>query len=525
MLTLLVVLAAGVIRVALAARQSYWTDELFSVEQASHGVAHLLTVGRTEVHTPLYATLLWVWEGIGGTHVAWTRLLSVLLGFAAVLAAQLCLRRAEVSQQARLLAVALTAASGFGIVYAQEDRPYVLVLLGATGLTAVTLERLAALERGGSGSGRGWLVWFAWALLSATAHLLGAALVVVLATGLVALAWRAGRVRAAAPAMALGAVALLPQLAWIVTGLGRSGFAGGTAWIRAPRLDDVWLLLTTTFGVGGLTPRADGFAWTSPLGVVAVVGVLGAAGVAAVAPALRQRGPGRVTAGRAGAQAALRQRGPGRVSAARAGAEAGRDLRLGLFLLGVAGATLLGTFVLSQLVHVWTLRNMIVVVPALTWGAAWVAAALPRTPRGRRVVAAVLLVAASLSLIPIAGDLQRPYKTDFRALTLYLERERAAHPGTTLTVFGGDLSRLPLTADQSLDSPAAAALLRGPVNSDVYDPALDQLHRLHGRQIVVYYGGVGRPVLPGVEHEILRRLSDPACAPVPVYGLVVVSCP
>src|SRR5690349_20678962 len=98
LLTLLVVAAAGVIRVALAARQSYWTDELFSLAQASRGFAHMWTVGRTEVHTPLYATLLRVWEGVGGTHVAWTRLLSVLLGFTAVLAAHLGLRRAEVSR-------------------------------------------------------------------------------------------------------------------------------------------------------------------------------------------------------------------------------------------------------------------------------------------------------------------------------------------------------------------------------------------------------------------------------------------
>ena len=160
-LCVLVVAVAVVVRIAFAANQSYWIDEIFSVDETRSTLPHLLDVGRTEVHTPLYAILLWGWQHLGGSSTAWTRTLSVLLGLATFVAAEVGLRRTGISVRARRLAVAVTAASGFGIVYAQEDRPYGLVLLGATGLTAATLTRLVALRAGpqraaGGASCPGW---------------------------------------------------------------------------------------------------------------------------------------------------------------------------------------------------------------------------------------------------------------------------------------------------------------------------------------------------------------------------------
>ncbi|HYJ75367.1 MAG TPA: hypothetical protein VEV65_07180, partial [Kineosporiaceae bacterium] len=79
-LCLAVVVAAVVVRIVFATNQSYWIDEIFSVDQTSAGYRHLLDVGWTEVHTPLYTTLLWAWQLVGGPATAWTRLLSVLTG-------------------------------------------------------------------------------------------------------------------------------------------------------------------------------------------------------------------------------------------------------------------------------------------------------------------------------------------------------------------------------------------------------------------------------------------------------------
>jgi hypothetical protein len=530
LLCVLVVAAAVVVRIAFVANQSYWTDELFSVHETSGSFGRLLTIGRTEVHTPLYAILLWIWQHLAGSSTVWTRLLSALLGLASVLAAQLCLRGAGVSLQARRLAVAVTAANGFGIVYAQEDRPYALVLLGATGFTAVTLTRLVAV-RGRRASGwRSWAPWLAWGLLTATAHLLGAVLVGVVTLALASAAWPRGGVRSAARETVLGAVALVPQLAWLVVGVGRSGFASGTSWIVPPRPADVWLLLTTVFGAGRLTPRADGFAWTSPLGVVAVGVVLALGTVLAVRrlpaaglPLPRQRASAAVD--RSPVRWSPVHRSPVRLADREPDGDIRLDLRLGAVLLGIAAATVAGTYAVSQVVHIWTLRNLIVVVPALTWGAVWVAAALPATRRGRRAVAGTVLVATLLSLGALAHDLDRPYKTDWRALVHYLEQVRAEDPTATFSVFGENPSSEFPAADQGRPGSAGWRLDARIDHHSRLVTAVGTLHRIPGRQVVYFYGGVGRPRLPLVRQAILRQLDDPTCRTVPIYGLIVVSCP
>ena len=229
-LCVVVVAAAVGVRVGFAANQSLWADEMFSVDQASGGFRHLLEVGLTEVHTPLSATVLWAWVHLGGPSTGWTRLLGVAFGLASVAAAEVCLRGADVTVRARRLAVALTAANGFGIVYAQEVRPYALALLGATGFTAVTVSRLAPVgtAEGGSPRWRGWLVW---ALLTATAHLLGAVLVGVVTVALAVVDRRSGRRRAARPRRAArhpGAAA--------PAGLGRR--RAGARWLRGGHVVD-----------------------------------------------------------------------------------------------------------------------------------------------------------------------------------------------------------------------------------------------------------------------------------------------
>jgi hypothetical protein len=515
-----VVAVAAVVRIAFAANQSYWTDELFSVNQTAGGFGQVLDVGRTEVHTPLYASLLWLWQHVGGSSTLWTRLLSVIIGLVTILAAQLGLRGSGISLTARRLAVAVTAACGFAIVYAQDDRPYGLVLLGATGFTAVTVARLVALGHGETRGLRGWLTWVAWGLLTATAHLLGAAFVGVVTLALAGADWRAERLRGVLRTVGLAVVALLPQLAWLVAGVGRSGFASGTSWILAPKISDVWTLLKTVLAAGGLTPRADGFAWTSARGVVAVLVVLAGA-------ALFARRGRRAAAPEAATPDAAKPPAARRADRRRGAApdDARLDLRMGAVLVGIAAATILGTYAIAQVVHVWTLRNMIVVVPPLTWGVAWVAAALPATRTARRAVAVTVLVATLLSLAGVAHDLSRPYKTDWRALIHYLERVRTEDPTATFSVFGGNPSGAFTAADQDRSDPRRLWFDQHIDHHPRNVSAIAGLRRIPGRQVVYFYPGIGRPKAPTVQRSILRQLHDPTCRPVPIYGLVVVSCP
>ncbi len=520
-----VVAAAVAVRLAFLHNQSYWGDEIFSVTQASGNLGHVLEVGRTEIHTPLYAVLLWAWERLGGSATLWTHSLSALFGLGAIVVSWTGLRAAGLSDRARLLAVALTAANGFGIVYSQESRPYALVLLGATGVTAATVRLLATFAGAADAPHpkRDLAGWGAWALLTSAAHLLGAALVGALALVVVVLALRRRRTLEGLVVLGLGALALVPQLTWILTGIGRPGFASGTSWIIAPVARDVGVLLTTVFAVTGLRPLSDGFAWTSWAGVAFVVLLL------LVAGALRLRG--RVGAGEPAQDARGDEAGEPAQDARGDEAGAGSaapvsDLWLGLVLVGVAAGTAIGVFVVSQVVHIWTLRNMIVVLPALTWGTVWVATALPRRERERQVLAVVVLVAMLVSLGTVASDLRHPYKTDWRGVIRYLAQERAKHPSTTFSFFGSDPVGLGVAADRGSVPDAYLRRINSRVDKHPRTvEAIEGLRRVRGRQVVLFYDSVGRPEADDIYRAIRARLADPSCRRVPIYGLVVVSCP
>jgi hypothetical protein len=198
---------------------------------------------------------------------------------------------------------------------------------------------------------------------------------------------------------------------------------------------------------------------------------------------------------------------------------------MGACLLGVAGCALVGTFVVSQVVHLWTLRNMIIIVPALTWGVAWLVVGLPRAELARKLLAVAVLAASLASFVPLARDLARPYKTDWRGLVLYLAGERAAQPSATFSFFGGGPQRQFVAADREGGSDPYLERIYDRVDSHPRTAsAVSALRRIPGPQVVVYYAGVARPDPVTTERAILRRLNDASCAAVPVYGFAVVKC-
>lgn len=515
MLAVAVILSAMVVRFAHLDDQSYWTDEAFSVNQAAGSVGHALAVGQTEVHTPLYALLLLVWIRLGGTATAWTHGLSAIVGLLAIVVTYTGLRTVRLTAWARWTAVAGTASCGLAISYSQETRPYGLALLGATGVTAAAAAMVAAVVEGRS---LRWIPWLGWGLVAATAHLLGAVLVCVLTSGLVVITlWRrrpldAGRV------VLTGAVAIVPQLAWLWVGLSRPGFAAGTSWIHPPVPADVFVLATSVFSAGHLDIEG-GFGWASPFGVLLLL----ALAVVGLGLRLRRHGcpAGQATPIATPTATPLTATSP--TATGQAGALEGP---LAVFLLGIAVGTVVLTFAVAQVVHIWTLRNMIVVVPSLTWGTSWGLIALPGSRRASRVMAYVLLAGMTASLVATNVSLRAPYKTDWRGAVLLLARVRAEHPDATFTFFRGTLAGMYVAADRTPRDPyierigAQVTVYRG-----VPTPDFPALARVRGPQIVLYYHGMGYASDPGSTAKILDRLGDPACRPVPVYGLVIVSCP
>lgn len=489
----LVIVAAVIVRLATLGRQSYWVDELFSVNESSGSVQHLLKFGSTEVHTPLYAALLWIWMKIGSTHETWTRLLSTLYAVGAVLVTHRGLRGVRLDEQVRWALTAATAASGTSIVYSLETRSYALLLLGSVGLTVTTL-RVALLTLNGEAVPRRSLVaWTGWSALAATAHLFGAILTLAALTVLVAvtlLGPTGAKGRRILAWLALAAAGCSLQVAWLLRGLRQPGFASGTDWIQAPRGGDVRDLITTTFSSGAISAHKDGFAWTSPIGAIAAF----ALGLAAALYGYRARS--RVAAATAPTQAAT-------------------------VLLALATVVIVATFGLSQWKHLWTLRNLVIVTPALLWGVICLAAAAARTAAGARIVATAAVVLLGASLVPTAIGVAHPYKTDFRGLSDYLIGVQAQQPDASYLFIGG----LPpggwrSASDRPADDPAWNSLYQYLAQHTV--KSRNAVVRTSGTQVVIYYHNV-TDTDPDIS-RILTRLGPSRCRQIPIYGLGVLRC-
>jgi hypothetical protein len=503
-----VVLAGAVaVRVALLGRQSDWIDEVFSVRTSSGSFAGMTAASMTEVHPPLYAALLWAWTAVGGTSPAWTRLLSTLCALAAVVVAHRGVRGTGLGDHLRWALTTSTAAGGFSVVYSLEARSYALLLLGSVGLTAATVRAALDTLRTGDTSRRTRLAWFAWSLLATTTHLFGAVLTLGAAAVLGGICLRTAprwSARRAVIWAGMAAAGCSLQAAWILSGLARPGFAAGTRWIPAPHVQDVLDLLTTTLAAGGLTPHRDGFAWTSPLGVVAAAALCVAAAVAA--PHGHPRVPPPSVAEGADAEA-----------------------RAAAVLLALAAVVIAGAFGVSQWRHLWTLRNMIVISPAVLWGIICLAAALAGSDAGRRRVAAGVVALLGAGLLPVAVGVARPYKTDARGLVGYLVGVRAQRPDTAFVFLGSVPPSRWRTAGERPDlvrawDELAAHAVRSPSASPGAFPGTP----VNGPVVVTVYHNVADPYPSESIATLVARLAatrGPAsCRTVPVYGFGVVHC-
>ena len=495
-----VVVAGGIaLRLAMLGHQSYWIDELYSVDESDGSLRHLMDVGATEVHPPLYALMLWVWMKLGGSSEVWTQLLSTITALVAVLVTHVGLRPLELGRQVRWAMTTATAAGAAWVVYSLETRNYALLLLGAAGLTITTLRAGVLALSGTPPPGRLVLQWFGWTLLAATSHPFGAVLSAGAVTVLAgATAWSRSEhwLRTASVWATTALAGCLPLVAWTVHGEGQPEFAEGTKWIVAPRAKDVWDLVTTAFGSGGMSPHRDGFAWTSP------VGVLAAAVLVAAAAVYRRRRP---QGGRDD------DRVPADVATA-------AKILLALTLVVIAGA-----FAVSQHWHLWTLRTMLVVVPALTWGVICLAAAASGSATGSRWTATAAIALLGAGLLPTAVGIARPYKTDYRGLLEYLVTVERQQPRTTIVVFGyGMAQRWWVATDRPFHDPGRTAVTGALWAYPGIDFTVDPLRR--HPLIVVLYHNVADPRLDGWVSDTIQQVGPAGCTSVPVYGFGVVRC-
>jgi len=143
-LLVLVLLLAGGLRLLHLSRQSFWLDEVMTVNTAREAVPSLAMSGTSP---PLYYLLMHYWMKLVPESEATARLPSVICGVAAVLLLYLLGRRL-VDARAGLVAALLLAVSPFHIHYSQEARTYSLMVLLAL-LSWLALIRV--LERGSPG--------------------------------------------------------------------------------------------------------------------------------------------------------------------------------------------------------------------------------------------------------------------------------------------------------------------------------------------------------------------------------------
>jgi uncharacterized membrane protein len=227
---------AGLILLAAALRfwrighQSYWLDEVFTVNLVNEDLWGMLKGVRETESTPhLYYALAWLWEKVAGDGEGALRSLSALFGIATVPVAYLAARELF-KPAAALVAAALVAVNPWFVWYSQEARSYALLMLVGAASLVFFLRALRSESR------RDLALWALFSSLAVLTHYFAAFLVGAEALWLL---WiMRERAVAAAGALAVVGLALVP-LAISQRGEGHTAFiediALGTRIVDLPK--------------------------------------------------------------------------------------------------------------------------------------------------------------------------------------------------------------------------------------------------------------------------------------------------
>src|SRR4051794_6605390 len=130
-----ITLAGALLRFVTLDVQSYWLDEVATVNVLRHGFGDIFSaISNGESTPPVYYVVAWFWSKLFGTGEVGLRSLSALLGTATIPVAYL-LGREVANRTTGLVAAALCAFNPLLIWYSQEARSYSLMVL----LTALSL--------------------------------------------------------------------------------------------------------------------------------------------------------------------------------------------------------------------------------------------------------------------------------------------------------------------------------------------------------------------------------------------------
>jgi len=166
------------LRLARLSFQPLWWDEGWSLYFATTDPGAMLQLTAVDIHPPLYYLLLHVWIQVFGPSPVSVRLLSVLIGVAAVPLIYVAGRRLSghkvpaegQAKKVGLLAALLLAISPLHIYYSQEVRMYGLVtLLGLAALIFASVQGTISVRGRFPRTGIGW-AWVGY-VLAATAAL------------------------------------------------------------------------------------------------------------------------------------------------------------------------------------------------------------------------------------------------------------------------------------------------------------------------------------------------------------------
>jgi mannosyltransferase len=165
------VAATAVLSLRGLARRSFWLDEGVSAFAATGPISRLVGHAQSEPNFGLYYVLLRGWSVFGTSEFTF-RLLSVVLAVLTVPVVYATARRLWDGWIAATAAV-LFSVNGFILGYAQEARPYALVVFASALATLLLLRAIDQPER--------FSRWVAWAIAAAftmLAHTFGASIVV-----------------------------------------------------------------------------------------------------------------------------------------------------------------------------------------------------------------------------------------------------------------------------------------------------------------------------------------------------------
>jgi 4-amino-4-deoxy-L-arabinose transferase-like glycosyltransferase len=276
---LLVLVAAGLaLRLADLGRESYWLDEAGRAAIAAQPLAAIpAAVGAIELSPPLYHLLLHGWTRLAGDGDFAGRLLSALLGAAAIPVTYL-LAHALFGRRTALVAALLAAVAPLYVVYSREAAMYalflLLALLAALGHVGWLQAAVASPRRPATSSPAigaraagpgGWLGLYAAAMLLALyTHYYALFLLAAQNAHLLLLVWRGGLPAGAGRAWLLAQGALLVAfLPWVPALLRQARLAASVGDWAAPDPLAAVGGLVSAFSVGPTVPL--------PAGLVALV--------------------------------------------------------------------------------------------------------------------------------------------------------------------------------------------------------------------------------------------------------------